>query len=714
MTHRAAPLASGRIAGLAPCVLSGLVGVVAILLLAAPGFAQTHTVSASPDPVAVGRVVYGCWTAPPGSPAFDWIVLVPVGSPSEEYVSFQFTGGTTSGCAALPVYAPGSYHVRYLQESSFTLRATSNAVTVVAPAGFYGLTPIPNPAVTGRSAFACWTTPAGEASPSDAIGLFSAALPPTAALATESTLGLETGCAEFVAPAVGDYEFRYLAGGLLDVAASALSVIPAPPGAYSVSATPTTAATGRVVYGCWTAPPEADDFDWVTLVPVGRPSSEYVSYQFTSGATSGCAALPVYSPGTYEVRYLVASSYTDLAASAPITAVTPVPSAFINQAVPSPAVTGRDLYACWGASPEAVAPTDAIGLFDTSTPLAPPLATRGTCGAESGCATFTAPAVGSYEFRFLSGGTLDVHAYPLTTIASPGAYSVTATPASGPSGLDANVCWTAPPGANAFDWVALVPIGRPNTEYVAYQYTGGSPSDCAVLPVSQSGTYEARYFLESQYTEVAESGEVGLGNAPPLLHAHEWKARVTANPQGHPQFDVGDEVTLLSYVARSAPDRMPANATIGDYGTGFVRLGGADVDPAWTFGSPQPSFAVYNGFGGSDGVRFDAAAGGRSVAMSCLTGGSFYANDGFKTDDVPVPVLACPGAANQVTLQATGPVATVSGALQCTRYLPEPELALSLAVGGLALLLVRRLRARTSPESPSRAGASASGSGRYW
>lgn len=663
-----------------------------LVTIAAPSGAQVYTATASPNPAAIGRVVYGCWTAPAGSPAFDWVVLAPVGSPSNEYVSFGYTGGSESGCASLSVpfgSSPGSYDVRYLLESTFTTVATSSPVAVVASPSSVFLSATPNSVVSGRQVYACWSATPGETSASDAVALFDLdQLPPTTALATQGTLGAESGCLPLTVPSTGDYELRYLSGGVLDVAAASLQSI-ASPGAYGVSASPNPVATGRVVHSCWTAPPGSPAFDWLVLVPVGSPSNQYVSLSYTGGSASGCVDLYVASPGSYEVRYLLESTFTDVAASSAIMAVAP-PGYVSLTPTPSAVVGGRDVHACWSLAEATATSTDAVGLFDADLPPTPPLATRSTCGSASGCATFSVPAGSNFEVRYLAGGTLDIASQAVSTIASPGDYDLTATAIAGPFGPEAEVCWTAPPSASLFDWIVLVPLGSPSNSYVGLSYTGGTQNGCLTFYTGVPGVYEARYLLENSFTDVATSNEVALGTTGPLMHAHEWKLEVTADPQNHPRFDVGDEVTVVTHVPRSAPDRLPANPQIGDYGGGFVHLDSDSLDPAWTFGSPQPTFSVYDGFAGSDGIRFDAATSGRSLAMSCETAPSRFSNDGFKTRDMPVAVLDCPGGANDATIQDTSPAAVVSGELMCSRYLPEPALGVAIAAGCMMLSALRR------------------------
>lgn len=662
------------------------VGLVVLFALAGPAVrsaAQTHTVVAGPAPVVENRPVHACWTAPAGASAFDWVVVAEVGSPVTSFLSFAYTGGATSGCASLYAYAaPGStVEVRYLLDNGYDLAATSDAIAVIASPGFIGLNPTPTQVVPGRKVVACWYATPGIVSGSDVIGLFDSDAPLDPAVASAATGGTDDGCVSLVVPGSGAFEVRYLYGGTLDVAAAGIATISLP-GTWDLQIAPSTTSVNRPVYACWSAPAGSSPYDWVILTETDQPNTQYVSWSYTGGSESGCVALSAGGPGTYEVRYLLDNGQTDTASSAPIEVVAPPGFASLS-VTPGEVVDARDVHACWSVGSEGVASTDVVALFDLGQPLAPPLAVRGTCGAESGCAAFAHAWSGSYEVRYLSGGSLDIAGASLTAIPVAGTHGVTASLPSGPTG-DVEACWTAPPGASAFDWVVLVAIDDPNTSYRSFSYTGGSASGCASLSnPALSGPYEVRYLLDNGQTDVASSNEVLLGSSGSTLHAYEWKVAVTGNPQAHPQFSVGGEVSLMSFVPRSAVDRLPGDPTIGDYATSAFWPGG--FTGVWSLGGGTSAFSTFDDLAGEDGVQLAAARSGRSVTLDCATAPSLFDDDRLKTRDVPVPGLDCPNPANAVTIQDSAPAANVTGELVCAHYLPEPSLASAIAIGGLAL-----------------------------
>ena len=103
-----------------------------------------------------------------------------------------------------------------------------------------------------------------------------------------------------------------LAGGL------ALERVSAQAG-YTLTASPSTVAPGGSITASWTAPAGRPATDWIGLYVVGAPSTDFISWGYTNGATSG--SMPFTAPsqtGQYEFRYLLNDGYTAAAVSNPV------------------------------------------------------------------------------------------------------------------------------------------------------------------------------------------------------------------------------------------------------------------------------------------------------------------------------------------------------------------------------------------------------------
>jgi hypothetical protein len=94
------------------------------------------TVTATPTVVSPGATVTVSWTAPGGQFSGDWIGLYKVGDPNDVYISYEYTGGTSSGSHifVLPLQ-PGSYEFRYLPDDGYYDAARSSPITVVMVVG---------------------------------------------------------------------------------------------------------------------------------------------------------------------------------------------------------------------------------------------------------------------------------------------------------------------------------------------------------------------------------------------------------------------------------------------------------------------------------------------------------------------------------------------------------------------------------------------------
>ena len=93
--------------------------------------ATTYTLNATPSTVQTGGTMTVSWTAPSGSSSKDWIALYAGGAANTDYVSWQYTNGTTSGSLTVPAPSnTGTYEFRYLVNDTFTSVKQSNAITV--------------------------------------------------------------------------------------------------------------------------------------------------------------------------------------------------------------------------------------------------------------------------------------------------------------------------------------------------------------------------------------------------------------------------------------------------------------------------------------------------------------------------------------------------------------------------------------------------------
>jgi IPT/TIG domain-containing protein len=107
------------------------------------------------------------------------------------------------------------------------------------------------------------------------------------------------------------------AGGLGATLAGAYTYLP-----VTVTAIATVVSPGGDVIVTWVAPAGQSSWDWIGLFKVGEPNTNYLSYAYTGGTSSGSRKFVApLQPGQYEFRYLPDDGYNDAARSSPITVV---------------------------------------------------------------------------------------------------------------------------------------------------------------------------------------------------------------------------------------------------------------------------------------------------------------------------------------------------------------------------------------------------------
>ena len=135
----------------------------------------------------------------PGN-AGDWVALFATGAPASAYLEWQYLNGThtapAKGLSGAPLtftlpLTPGTYELRFFQNNTYTVLATSVAITVVGPS----VTPSATTVAPGAPVTA--TIANGPGNAGDWVALFATGAPATAYLQWQYLNGTHT------APAAG-------------------------------------------------------------------------------------------------------------------------------------------------------------------------------------------------------------------------------------------------------------------------------------------------------------------------------------------------------------------------------------------------------------------------------------------------------------------------------------------------------------------------------
>jgi Ca-activated chloride channel family protein len=219
----------------------------------------------------------------------DYITLVPVEMPDDQYGNFTLTSSGRPMKLRVPVMA-GPAELRYVTGQGGRVLARSPLTVVAAKVGLTA----PPECVAGSTIAVTWT---GPDNPDDYITLVPKELPDgqygnytvtSAGSPMNITVPIMSGSAEV----------RYVAGQGGRVLARRPIQVLAPK--VSMSAPPECAA-GSAVSITWTGPNYAGDY--ITVVAKSRPDGEYAAFTLTNTGSPLTVTAPK-EPGEAEVRYM--------------------------------------------------------------------------------------------------------------------------------------------------------------------------------------------------------------------------------------------------------------------------------------------------------------------------------------------------------------------------------------------------------------------------
>ncbi len=294
------------------------------------------TIALSTTTAATGETVTATMSNGPGN-QYDWMVLVPVGAASSNWLKMTFVPSGQSSMTwsvAMPT-ASGEYEIRLLEDGSYNVLATSDTIVVgggvVEPPVEGGDPSIALSATgvdPGETITATMTN--GPGNQYDWMVLVPVGAASSDWLKMTFVPSGQTSMAWDVAmpTAPGEYEIRLLEDGGYNVLATSETItvgdgVVEPPsggGDPSIALSATTATPGEILTATLSNSP-GNQYDWMVLVPVGARSKNWLDMTFVpSGQTSmtWTVAMPT-TPGEYEIRLLKSGSYKVLATSAPIT-----------------------------------------------------------------------------------------------------------------------------------------------------------------------------------------------------------------------------------------------------------------------------------------------------------------------------------------------------------------------------------------------------------
>ena len=439
----------------------------------------------------------------------DWLALAPVGSADSNVLQWTYVGAgvtTRTWTVTMPTTA-GAYEFRLFLNAGYTRAATSPAVTVSPATLAVSITTVaPGGSVTA-------TLAGGAGGPSDWLVLAAVGAPDSSVLQwTYVGAGVTSRTwTVTMPPTAGPYEFRLLLNGTYARAATS------PPVTVSAAAPTLTVNTTSVGAGgsatvTLTGGPGGST-DQLVLAPVGAPDSTVLQWTYVgAGVTTRTwtVTMPA-TPGAYEFRLLLNGGLTRAATSPPVTVFAAALTVSTTSVSPGGSVTVTLTNGPGGSTDWLV--LAAVGAPDSSVLQW----TYVGAGVTSRAWTVAMPATpGNYEFRLLLNGgyTRAATSAPVAVAATPATLTVNATTVS--AGGPATVTLAGGPGGST-DWLALAPVGAPNSSVLQWTYVGAGVKTrtWTVTMPTGAGQYEFRLFLNGGTTRAATSPAVTV--APPAL-----------------------------------------------------------------------------------------------------------------------------------------------------------------------------------------------------
>ncbi|HXT99950.1 MAG TPA: hypothetical protein VN903_03095 [Polyangia bacterium] len=322
----------------------------------------------------------------------------------------------------------------------------------------------------------------------DWIAIASAGADAASYVAYVYTGGQVNGTATFPVPAVGSYVARAFLDNTFTLIAQSptfkVTTIETDAAAY-----PVVPATVKVSYG--SLPGNAKD--WVAIASAGSSLTNFTSYVYTNGQTSGTATFSVTQQGKYVARTFLNNTYTLIAESAPFQVGTlPVPATITT--APKYGIGGTITVTFSGLPGTA---TDWIGLYDQT--AADPrryLTYKFTNGATSGTLSFPVPpGVGTYVARAFTNGYTGLGSSAPFTVdaakASPNASSYVV-------GDTITVTYSGMP-ANPGDAIVIAPNTAGDFVYSAIAPTNGQLNGIVTFTADTPGVFQARVLTASSF-----------------------------------------------------------------------------------------------------------------------------------------------------------------------------------------------------------------------
>lgn len=255
--------------------------------------------------------------------ATDWVAIALEGSDIHQFISWQYTGGGTSGSKTFALTGlGGSYVARAFADNSYTLAKESAAFTVGA--AVLPITTDSNTYTTGMPITISFNGLPGNSHDWIAISVLGSL--DASFVAYNYTYGAVNGSVVLNGIPAGTYEARAYENDTYNVLhRSASFTVTAGMAGTTISTTANTYTEAQTITVNYAGMSGAAT-DWISIATEGSAADQFVLWVYTNGAASGTAtfsAAGLSAGGPYVARAYFNDSFTVEATSTPAFNVTP-------------------------------------------------------------------------------------------------------------------------------------------------------------------------------------------------------------------------------------------------------------------------------------------------------------------------------------------------------------------------------------------------------
>jgi Ca-activated chloride channel homolog len=403
----------------------------------------------------------------------DYLTIVPVGAEDGAYEDYTYVNLTEKKLTLTTPFEPGSYEVRYVNDSNGGVLATA---PITLEKSDITMRVVGGEIRAGGNFQVEWTGPNGEA---DYITL----VPEGSPEGQYDDYGYtrEGSPIELTAPiTVGKYELRYSTDRSGDsgkiFASVPVDVLEAVPVFLQA---PREATGGSNIEIEWAGP--VSDSDYLTIVPADASEGTYEDYEYARNASNPVTLTVPVDPGDYEVRYFNEREGKTLG-RIPLTVVASDATVqAVSEAMAGSAVEVTVTGSTGDSDYVTIVKADAAeGAYEDY------FYTRNETTAK----LQTSFEPGNYEARLVNEQEGKIVARAPLTLTAP--QITLQAPSEVAANTDFEVSYTGPDSERSY--VAIVPVGAAENDYGAgYGYTTGASGTVQLRSPETAGSYEVRY-----------------------------------------------------------------------------------------------------------------------------------------------------------------------------------------------------------------------------